>query len=81
MRGIKGTDASPLISFEIMLGEPSIVEEFESSGSNFILWGSLSAAILLTILLVVATMKNDRAQYIITDDDIEDVVEAELQES
>ena len=80
MRGIKGTDSSPLITLDIMLGEPPILEGVESSlNFNFILWGSLTAAILLSIILVVATMKNDRAQYIIADADIEDVVEEEVQ--
>ena len=79
MRGIEGTSSSPLITFDIMLGEPTTITEEEASQSNLLLWGSLTAAILLTIILVVATMKNDNAQYILTDDDIDEVVEAELQ--
>ncbi|MDP6864174.1 MAG: S8 family serine peptidase [Candidatus Poseidoniaceae archaeon] len=80
MRGIKGTDSSPLITLDIMLGEPLIEESVESSlNFNFILWGSLTAAVLLSVILVVATVKNDRTQYIIDDADIDEVVEAELE--
>ena len=79
MRGIEGTSSSPLISIDIMLTDKSSVDESESSSSDLILYGSVIAAILLTIILVASILKSDQEKEINYDDsDIDEVVEAEI---
>ena len=58
MRGLEGTSSSPLISIDIMLGENIPVEDPAEGSTNFVLYGSVIAAILLTIIILAATLTN-----------------------
>lgn len=83
MRGIEGTSSSPLISIDIMLTDKSSVEETSESSSNVILYGSIIAAVLLTIILVSSVLKADDSKEVDIGQDsmieeIDSVVEAEM---
>ena len=82
VRGLQGTSSSPLITFDVMLIEKTMVADETSGSSDLIIYGSIIAAILLTIVLVAQILKKDDEEYPITesDQDIDDVVEAEILE-
>ena len=84
IRGLEGTTSSPLISIDITLTEEVLValEDSETSSMNFVIYGSVFAAIILSIVLVVAFMRNDSEKEAShqRDFDIEEVVEAEIVE-
>ncbi|MBT4066782.1 MAG: S8 family serine peptidase [Euryarchaeota archaeon] len=80
MRGLEGTSSSPLISIDIMLGENIPVEDPAEGSTNFVLYGSVIAAILLTIIILAATLTNrNESEFNTSDDsDIQEVVDAEI---
>jgi subtilisin family serine protease len=80
MRGLEGTSSSPLISIDIMLGENIPVEDPAEGSTNFVLYGSVIAAILLTIIILAATLTNRNESEFNTsnDSDIQEVVDAEI---
>ena len=80
MRGLEGTSSSPLISIDIMIGENVPISEPEDSSNNFILYGSIIAAVLLTIVILLATLKSENSvgSMAVLDSDIQEVVEAEI---
>ena len=84
IRGLEGTTSSPLISIDLTLTEEVLVdlEDSETSSMNFVIYGSVFAAVILSIVLVVAFMKNesDKEASHQRDFDIEEVVEAEIVE-
>jgi subtilisin family serine protease len=84
IRGLEGTTSSPLISIDITLTEEVLVDlkDSETSSMNFVIYGSVFAAVILSIVLVVAFMKNesDKEASHQRDFDIEEVVEAEIVE-
>ena len=82
VRGLQGTSSSPLITFDVMLIEKTMVADETSGSSDLIIYGSIIAAILLTIVLVAQILKKDDEKYPIaeSDQDIDDVVEAEILE-
>ena len=82
VRGLQGTSSSPLITFDVMLIEKTMVADETSGSSDLIIYGSIIAAILLTIVLVAQILKTDDEEYPIaeSDQDIDEVVEAEILE-
>ena len=81
VRGLDGTTSSPLISIDIMLTEKSMVDPDPVEASiNFVVYGSVFAAVVLSMILVIAFLKNDSSKDAIhaRDTDIEEVVEAEI---
>ena len=82
MRGLEGTTSSPLISIDITLTEEVLVSTDSSSGSalNYVIYGSVFAAIILSIILVVGFINNESAEESEqqSDSDIDEVVEAEI---
>tara|TARA_B100000945_G_scaffold194708_2_gene156422 strand:+ start:1553 stop:3520 length:1968 start_codon:yes stop_codon:yes gene_type:complete len=84
IRGLDGATSSPLISVDIVLTEEVIIDikKSDESSINYVVYGSVFAAIILSILLVVAFMNNDSDKEAIhqRDTDIEEVVEAEIVE-
>ena len=84
LRGLDGTTSSPLVSVDITLTEEVIVATSEETASslNYVVYGSVFAAIILSIVLLIAFVNNDsdkEVRYPI-DRDIDDVVEAEIME-
>ena len=82
LRGLDGTTSSPLVSIDITLTEEVIVATSEETASslNYVVYGSVFAAIILSIVLLIAFINNDsdkEVRYPI-DRDIDDVVEAEI---
>ena len=84
VRGLEGTTSSPLMSVDIILTEEILVSTSsdETSSLNYVIYGSVFAAIILTIVLVIAFMNNESGKEAIhqRDLDIEEVVEAEIVE-
>ena len=84
IRGLDGATSSPLISVDIVLTEEVIIDvkKSDESSMNYVVYGSVFAALILSILLVVAFMNNDSDKEAIhqKDTDIEEVVEAEIVE-
>ena len=82
VRGLEGTTSSPLISIDITLTEEVLVSTDSSSGSalNYVIYGSVFAAIILSIILVVGFINNESAEESEqqSDSDIDEVVEAEI---
>ncbi len=82
VRGLEGTTSSPLMSVDITLTEEVLVATTseEASSLNYVIYGSVFAAIILTIVLVIAFMNNESGKEAIhqRDLDIEEVVEAEI---
>ena len=82
VRGLEGTTSSPLISIKIELTEEVLVDppKSDEDSLNYIIWGSVAAAIILTIILVAAFIKNESEKEVTLpeDSDIKDVVEAEI---
>ena len=80
IRGLEGTTSSPLISIDITLTEEVLVatSNSDTSSLNYVIYGSVFAAIILTIVLVIAFMNNDSKNEATDkrDTDIEEVVEA-----
>ena len=73
-----------MISVDIVLTEEVLIEikKSDESSMNFVIYGSVFAAVILSIVLVVAFMKNesDKEASHQRDFDIEEVVEAEIVE-
>ena len=84
LRGLDGTTSSPLVSVDITLTEEVLVATSEdaSSSMNYIVYGSVFAAIILSIVLLIAFINNESEKEAIrpTDKDIDEVVEAEIME-
>lgn len=80
MRGLEGTSSSPLISIDIMIGENIPIPDPEDSSNNFILYGSIIAAVLLTIVILLTILKSENSvgSMAVLDSDIQEVVEAEI---
>ena len=80
IRGLEGTTSSPLISIDITLTEEVLVatSNSDTSSLNYVIYGSVFAAIILTIVLVIAFMNNDSKNEATDkrDTDIQEVVEA-----
>ncbi len=82
LRGLDGTTSSPLVSVDITLTEEVLVPTSDDSSSamNYVVYGSVFAAIILSIVLLIAFINNDsekNAEHPF-DKDIDDVVEAEI---
>ena len=82
LRGLDGTTSSPLVSVDITLTEEVLVAtgEDDSSSMNYVVYGSVFAAIILSIVLLAAFVSNDseeKATHAL-DTDIDEVVEAEI---
>ena len=73
-----------MISIDVILTEEVLVATAsdETSSLNYVIYGSVFAAIILTIVLVIAFMNNESGKETIhyRDLDIEEVVEAEIVE-
>ena len=84
LRGLDGTTSSPLVSVDITLTEEVLVATSKdaSSSMNYIVYGSVFAAIILSIVLLIAFINNESEKEAIrpTDKDIDEVVEAEIME-
>ena len=84
LRGLDGTTSSPLVSVDITLTEEVLVAtgEDDSSSMNYVVYGSVFAAIILSIVLLAAFVSNDSEEKAIhaLDTDIDEVVEAEILE-
>ena len=81
VRGLDGTTSSPLISIDILLTDEVLVKtDPVESSINFVVYGSVFAAIILSIVLLIAFMKNESSKEVLheRDTDIEEVVEAEI---
>ncbi len=82
VRALDGTSSSRLLSVDILLTEEVLVpvEESPSSNMNFVVYGSIFAALILSIILVVAFVRNDDKEDALynQDTDINEVVEAEI---
>ena len=82
VRGLEGTTASPLLSLKIQLTDEVIVDIKKSDEAplNYVVWGSVAAAIILSIILTSAFIKNESDEKTIqsNDKDIDEVVEAEI---
>ena len=81
VRGLEGTTSSPLVSIDILLTDEVLVETDPVEASlDFVVYGSVFAAIILSIVLLIAFMKNESSKEAIHDRDvdIEEVVEAEI---
>ncbi|MBT3656823.1 MAG: S8 family serine peptidase [Euryarchaeota archaeon] len=60
MRGLEGTSSSSILSMKIMLSEESDVGDDDAKSANTTLvYGSVFAAVLLTIILLVGILKTD----------------------
>ena len=82
LRGLDGTTSSPLVSVDITLTEEVLVATSDdvSSTMNYVVYGSVFAAIILSIVLLIAFINNEsekEAEHPF-DKDIDDVVEAEI---
>ena len=82
LRGLDGTTSSPLVSVDITLTEEVMVATSDDSSStmNYVVYGSVFAAIILSIVLLIAFINNEseiEARHPI-DKDIDEVVEAEI---
>ena len=82
VRGLEGTTSSPLISIKIELTEEVLVDipKSDEAPLNYVVWGSVAAAIILSIILTSAFIKNESDEKTIqsNDKDIDEVVEAEI---
>ena len=79
--GLDGTTSSPLISIDILLTDQVLVKADPVEESfDFVVYGSVFAAVILSIVLLIAFMKNESSKEAIhaRDSDIEEVVEAEI---
>ena len=82
LRGLDGTTSSPLVSVDITLTEEVLVATSDDASStmNYVVYGSVFAAIILSIVLLIAFINNEsekEARHPI-DKDIDEVVEAEI---
>ena len=82
LRGLDGTTSSPLVSVDITLTEEVLVATSDDTSStmNYVVYGSIFAAIILSIVLLIAFINNEsekEARHPI-DKDIDEVVEAEI---
>ena len=82
LRGLDGTTSSPLVSVDITLTEEVLVATSDDASStmNYVVYGSVFAAIILSIVLLIAFINNEsekEAEHPF-DKDIDDVVEAEI---
>ncbi|MGB0801763.1 MAG: S8 family serine peptidase [Candidatus Poseidoniaceae archaeon] len=82
LRGLDGTTSSPLVSVDITLTKEVIVATSDDTSStmNYVVYGSVFAAIILSIVLLIAFINNEsekEARHPI-DKDIDEVVEAEI---
>lgn len=77
MRGLEGTSSSSILSMKIMLSEESDVGDDDVDSANTTLvYGSVFAAILLTIILLVGILKTDDEKEAIHPSD--EIVEAQI---
>ena len=82
LRGLDGTTSSPLVSVDITLTKEVLVATSDDTSStmNYVVYGSVFAAIILSIVLLIAFINNEsekEARHPI-DKDIDEVVEAEI---
>jgi hypothetical protein len=56
VRALDGTNSSPLITFDIMINEDSNFVESQSADYDFIIYGSIAAAILLALIVIAAIL-------------------------
>ncbi len=80
MRGLESTSSSPLLSIDIMLGENVEIYDEELSSNNVVLFGSISAAIMLTIIILAIIIKSEKDDEFtkVEDADIAEIVDAEI---
>ena len=77
MRGLEGTSSSSILSMKIMLSEESDVGDEDTETANTTLvYGSVFAAILLTIILLVGILKTDDEKEATHPND--EIVEAQI---
>ncbi len=77
MRGLDGASSSPILSIKIMLSEESdVVNEDTESVNQTLVYGSVFAAVLLTIILLVGILKTDDEKEAIHPSD--EIVEAQI---
>jgi hypothetical protein len=77
MRGLEGTSSSSILSMKIMLSDESDVgEDDDKSANTTLVYGSVFAAILLTIILLVGILKTDDEKEAIHPSD--EIVEAQI---
>jgi subtilisin family serine protease len=82
LRGLDGTTSSPLVSVDITLTEEVLVATSDDASStmNYVVYGSVFAAIILSIVLLIAFINNESEKEVRhpIDKDIDEVVEAEI---
>lgn len=82
LRGLDGTTSSPLVSVDITLTEEVLVATSDDTSStmNYVVYGSVFAAIILSIVLLIAFINNESEKEVRNpiDKDIDEVVEAEI---
>jgi len=82
LRGLDGTTSSPLVSVDITLTEEVLVATSDDTSStmNYVVYGSAFAAIILSIVLLIAFINNESEKEVLhpIDKDIDEVVEAEI---
>lgn len=77
MRGLDGASSSTILSIKIMLSEESdVVNEDTESVNQTLVYGSVFAAVLLTIILLVGILKTDDEKEAIHPSD--EIVEAQI---
>ena len=77
MRGLDGTSSSSILSIKIMLSEDSDIDDDDPESANTTLvYGSVFAAVLLTIILLVGILKTDDEKEAIHPSD--EIVEAQI---
>ena len=82
LRGLDGTTSSPLVSVDITLTEEVLVAASDDASStmNYVVYGSVFAAVILSLVLLIAFINNesDKEARHLNDKDIDEVVEAEI---
>ena len=70
MRGLDGASSSSILSIEIMLSDEFVELEPEESSSQVLIYGSIIASVLLTIILLAGILKTDNEINYISDEEI-----------
>ncbi len=70
VRALDGSSSSTILSINIMLSDEFVDTEAEENGSQVLIYGSIIASILLTIILLAGILKTDNEINYISDEEI-----------
>ena len=76
VRGLYGASSSSILSIKIMLSDEFVEPVTEETSSQYLIYGSIFAAILLTIILLVGILKTDDEKEAIHPSD--EIMEAQI---